>query len=356
MRQSLMAAVSWCSPRFRSSLGAFVAAAMLLAAASGLADSDLSWPLKGKFRGRGNKAALDLSGIACDRAEFPKLCLVIDDESQNAQVVIVRDGELMAGQTIPLIHDSLDGKPLELDGEGVAFAEGFFYVIGSHGRSRNKKDKLDPVRDAAKIAARTRASSQVIRIRIDPKSVTNKGDLTVTPEVDRSARLRPLLLENAILKTYVDKPLSDNGLSIEGIAIRGNRLYAGLRTPTLDKGSPVFSVSLGAIFARDPPDPQLHMLQLGAGRGIRDLASDKDGFLVLAGPGSRKAGGFAIYRWDGKATLTLVKDLPEFHDKDGVEIRPEALLPLDETAKGSRLLLLFDGSKDGAPHVIQLGE
>ena len=35
---------------------------------------------------------------------------------------------------------------------------------------------------------------------------------------------------------------------------------------------------------------------------------------------------------------------------------PEALLPLDRTAKGSRLLLLFDGSKDGAPHVIQLGE
>jgi len=116
------------------------------------------------------------------------------------------------------------------------------------------------------------------------------------------------------------------------------------------------SVSLGAMFGRDSPDPQLHMLQLGAGRGVRDLASDKDGFLVLAGPGSRKAGGFAIYRWDGEAALTLVKDLPQFHDKDGVEIPPEGLLPLDRTAKGSRVLLLFDGPKDGAPHVVELGK
>jgi uncharacterized protein DUF3616 len=352
-----MAAVSWCSRRSRIGLfGAFVSAAMLLAAASGLADSDVLWPVKGKLKGRGSKAALNLSGIACDRADFPKLCLVIDDESQSAQVVIVRDGELMAGQTIPLIDDALDGKPLELDGEGVAFADGFFYIIGSHGRSRNKKGKLDAVQDAAKIAARTRASSQVIRVRIDPKSVTNNGDLTVKPEVARSARLRPVLLENAILKTYVDRPPADNGLSIEGIAVRGGRLYAGLRTPSLDKGSPVISVSLGAMFGRDSPDPQLHMLQLGAGRGVRDLASDKDGFLVLAGPGSRKAGGFAIYRWDGEAALTLVKDLPQFHDKDGVEIPPEALLPLDRTAKGSRVLLLFDGPKDGAPHVVELGK
>ena len=351
-----MVAVSWCSPRLRSSLlGAFASAAMVLVAASALADSAVTWPVKGKLKGRGDKAALNISGIACDRADFPRLCLAIDDKSQNAQVVILRDGELMAGETIPLIHDTLSGKPLELDGEGVAFADGFFYVIGSHGQPRNNKDKPDPVRDAAKIAARTRASSQVVRVKIDPKTITNKGTLTARPEIALSSRLKELLIENDVLKPYADKPPGENGVSIEGIAVRGGRLYAGLRTPALDRGSPVLSVSLGAIFGRDPPDPRLHMLRLGAGRrGIRDLASDGNGFLVLAGPATSKAGGFAIYRWDGAATLTALKELPEFHDKDGIAIRPEAVLPLDRTAAGSRLLLLFDGTKQGAPQVLQL--
>jgi hypothetical protein len=348
-----MVAVSWCSSRLRS-LGVFASAAMLLVAASALADSAVTWPVKGKLKGRADKGAVNISGIACDRAAFPRLCLVIDDESQNAQVVILRDGELMAGETIPLIHDSLGGKPLELDGEGVAFADGFFYVIGSHGQPRNSKEKLDAVRDAAKIAARTRASSQVARVKIDPNTITNKGTLTARPEIALSSRLKQLLVENDVLKPYVDKALGENGVSIEGIAVHGGRLYAGLRTPALDKGSPVLSVSLGAIFGRDAPDPQLHMLRLGAGRGVRDLASDGDGFLVLAGPATSKAGGFAIYRWNGAATLTALKELPEFHDKDGIAIRPEAVLPLDRTAAGSRLLLLFDGTKQGAPQVIQL--
>jgi Protein of unknown function (DUF3616) len=352
-----MVSVSWCSKRpERRLLGVFATAAILLAVASALADSEVSWPVKSKLKGRGDKPALNLSGIACDRTDFPRLCLVIDDESQNAQVVILRDGELMAGETIPLIHDSLDGKPLELDGEGVAFDDGFFYVTGSHGHPRDKKDKGSLDRDAARMAARIRASSQVIRVKIDPRAVTNKGDLTVKPEITRASRLRPVLLEDKILKSYVDKPAKDNGVSIEGVAIRGNRLYAGFRTPALENGSPVLSISLGALFAHDPPDPQLHVLRLGAGQGIRDLATDQNDFLVLAGPAIGKTGHFAIYRWNGAAAVTLLKDLPDFHDKDGNVIRPEAILPLDRTATGSRLLLLSDGPKEGAPHVIQLGE
>src|SRR5262249_11870229 len=161
IRQRPMVAVPWSSPRSKRRLLQVLASlAMLLAGASAMADPEVIWPVKGKLRGQGANAAHDLSGIACDRPGFPRLCLVIDDESQEAQVVILRDGELMAGDSVPLLRGSMDGKPLELDGEGVAFADGAFYVIGSHGQPRHSRSKLDPARDAARIAARIRASSQ----------------------------------------------------------------------------------------------------------------------------------------------------------------------------------------------------
>ena len=351
-----MVAVSWCSSRLRSSLlGAFASAAMLLVAASALADSEVTWPVKGKLKGHGDKGALNISGIACDRADFPRLCLVIDDELQNAQVAILRDGELMAGETIPLIHDSLVESRWSSTVKASPLPMASFMSSAPTASPATARKSSTPSHDAAKIAARTRASSQVARVKIDPNTITNKGTLTADDPKLRCRRGS----NNCSSKTTSSNPMSTRRWARMVCRSRASRSTAvgsdaGLRTPALDKGSPVLSVSLGAIFGRDAPDPQLHMLRLGAGRGVRDLASDGNGFLVLAGPATSKAGGFAIYRWNGAAALTALKELPAFHDKDGIAIRPEAVLPLDRTAAGSRLLLLFDGTKQGAPQVIQL--
>ena len=98
---------------------------------------------------------------------MPRLCLVVDDETQGAQVVILQQGMLVAGDTIPLIDDAYDGKPLELDAEGVAYADGFFYVTGSHGRARHEDDDTKEARNAAKAAA----SRKVFRIGISADDV-----------------------------------------------------------------------------------------------------------------------------------------------------------------------------------------
>ena len=127
------------------------------------------WHVEHRLIGKGDKKSEDVSGIACiSDTEFPRQCLVIDDNLQSAQLVTVNDGEIVAGQSIHLIDDRHDGKALELDGEGVAYANGFFYVIGSHGHPRDKGKKLDPVTDGAKIRARIAASSQLIRLRVHP--------------------------------------------------------------------------------------------------------------------------------------------------------------------------------------------
>ena len=214
-----------------------------------------------------------MSGIACTSASFPRLCLVIDDESQHAQVIVLKDGEIRAGDTISLIDDRYEDEPLELDGEGVAFTERSFYIIGSHGHPRDKSTRLDPVEDAAEIAARVKASSQLIRIRIDPAAVTAKGKLTSTPEIEHSSSLRDILLAEPALKPFINKRLDDNGLTIEGVAIHAGRLYAALRAPSLDGRGVILSVTLGSLFGNAPPQARLHSLHLGRDRGFRDLVA-----------------------------------------------------------------------------------
>src|SRR2546423_8761298 len=120
-----------------------------------------TWPVRGRLRGKNGKKSKDVSGIDCATAQgFPRAGLVIDDNMQEAQFVSVKDGEIVAGDMITLIDDSFDGKHLELDGESVAYAGGYFYVIGSHGHPRDHKRRLPPDKEAARIAAQIAASKQ----------------------------------------------------------------------------------------------------------------------------------------------------------------------------------------------------
>src|SRR5262249_30316087 len=127
-------------------------------------EDDNTWPVNGRLLSKDGSKSKDISGIACKGGKFPRACLVIDDNRQDAQFVTVDDGDLTAGDSVSLITNQFKEEPLELDGEGVAYADGSFYVMGSHGHPRNKKGKLDEVTDKGKIRARITAASQVIRV------------------------------------------------------------------------------------------------------------------------------------------------------------------------------------------------
>ncbi|WP_165420919.1 DUF3616 domain-containing protein [Rhizobium ruizarguesonis] len=123
------------------------------------------------FDGSDSKKSKDVSGIACAATSgYPRVCLVADDETQGAQIVILEDGKLIAGDFVRLIDDSFANTPLELDGEGVAYADGFYYVIGSHGRPRHEDGK----EDSAEINARVKASSRIFRISFASDSIDSK--------------------------------------------------------------------------------------------------------------------------------------------------------------------------------------
>ncbi|MES0044105.1 hypothetical protein [Mesorhizobium sp. M0091] len=112
-------------------LSASLVAACLAVGWSGaaLAQAPQPWTIQGKLTGKPknlegseSKNSKDVSGIACaTESGFPRLCLIADDETQGAQIIILQDGKLIAGDFVRLIDDSFVGKPLELDAEGVAF-------------------------------------------------------------------------------------------------------------------------------------------------------------------------------------------------------------------------------------------
>jgi hypothetical protein len=308
-----------------------------------LAKDQGTWAVKGKLLGKPGEKSKDVSGIACAAPQgFPRSCVVVDDNSQAAQFVTVNDGDIIAGDQIPLIDNSFEGKALELDGEGVAYADGFYYVIGSHGHPRDSDHKLDAIRDAAKIKARIAAASQIVRFRAG-------ADGTVSA-IERTAKLRTVMAAEPALASALDRRLENNGLTIEGIAIRRGRILVGCREPALSNGrAAVLSVAIEALFGNAPADARLYRLPLGEGRGVRDLAVFGDSVLVLAGPAMSDPGPAAIYRWDGESEDVLqLKDLAKLVGKDGTR-KAEALLPLDESPSGLRVLILFDSEKEGAP-------
>lgn len=324
------------------------------------------WEVSGKLLGKlkndgsGYKKSEDVSGIACATTSgFPRICLLVDDETQGAQIVILEDGKVIAGDFVRLITDSFGDKPLELDAESTAFADGYFYVVGSHGRPRHE----DGTDDWAEIEARAKASSRIFRIRFASNSIdTRTGKLTGQPEITPSLELIGIVQAQAELAPFVGKPLAENGLTVEGAAVRGGDLCVGLRGPVLpdDHRAVILQVPLGVLFDGGtgetiPLDPDLGTDSMGAARGIRGLATFEGRLLILAGPVNDPPddhpialGDYAIFSYDDHAEKLL--GLKGY----GKEIKPEALLPLDENAGKLRALLLFDGPDKGQPTPIQI--
>jgi hypothetical protein len=312
------------------------------------------WDVDGTLFGKKDKTSEDISGIACTTTSgFPRYCLVIDDNVQAAQFVTLHDGRLKAHEeVVPLIENKFDGTRLELDGEGVAYANGYFFVIGSHGHPRDKDEDFMPPKRANELKARIAASSQLIRFRIK-SSVTRPVGPEDIEDMQRSPRLRDIIAAEPSLKRFVDRRLENNGVTIEGVAVIGDQLYVGFRAPTLENGrTPVLTLSVNDLFAGAAPHSKLRMLPVGEGRGIRDLTPFDNGLLVLAGPSGEEAGPYTIYWWDTTSeNLRHLSDITEVADATKKR-KPEALLPLDQGPSGLRLLVLFDGPEQGGPRPI----
>ncbi|MBY0320692.1 MAG: DUF3616 domain-containing protein [Reyranella sp.] len=349
-----------------SSLYAVVCLAVVLPLPNNEARAGEEWTVVDRIAGENGKHSRDVSGIACKTSSgFPRHCLVIDDNLQSGQFVTLKDGELKPGDVVPLIENTFGGKALELDGEGVAFysdpqAKEYpdaFYVIGSHGHARHSTtDCVGPLTDENK--AKITAASQIVRVRLKP-SVGKTLSMHDVVDITRNAKLRDFIAAEPKLQPFKDKCLEPNpqskgnGVTIEGIAILGGRIYAGFRGPSLP-GAPILSVPLDSLFGSGSGGARLDVVKLDEGRGVRDLAPYKDGLLVLAGPVGSAKDRYDVYWWD-----TSSPDMKHLGDitnqaQAAEQSKPEGILPLDVSSGRLRLLIVSDGkdAKDGAPRTV----
>lgn len=147
--------------------------------------------------------------------------------------------------------------------------------------------------------------------------------------------------------------MSANGLNIEGLAVVGGKLFAGLRAPSLDGRAFIVTVDADKVFDESVPIKQgdVHAISvpLEAGRGIRDLARLNDGQLVmLTGPAQDAPMPFEIHVLDIKAETTmLLGTLGELPDTMGA--KAEAISVLSRHGDVIDVLVMFDGLPSGGP-------
>ena len=251
--------------------------------------------IEGAFAGKkAGATATDISGMACLPATAaPRTCLLINDENKSAQFATIQNDRLVVGRPVPLIGKTPDSRTLgsppvetcrevddfeEMDGEGVAYAEPYLYVVGSHGCSRSK--------------GKFRLSSFILaRVRVDRQGQpVDSADRPLAPEnfseaVETSYRVSDWLKRSGAAAGFFAKDLeSADGLNIEGIAVQGDTIWFGLRGPIVkspdkpvgDKGA-AFLVGgdIADLFkpgtAPSKAEPRVIPVAL-EGLGIRDLA------------------------------------------------------------------------------------
>jgi hypothetical protein len=296
------------------------------------------------FADKKGKAAKDISGIACrPPAGGEWRCLVVNDESKAAQFATLTQTTIRPERPLPLIGDTAPAasgrqpaigcpKPGgfgEFDGEGVAYSDRSFYVVGSHGCSRHGGE----YRPSSFLLAR----------------IPSAGGQVGAPEL--SWRVSDLLGTAGEVAPYLGKPLDadSNGLNIEGLAVVGDRLWLGLRAPSLDGRAFLVGGSVAELFkpGSEPAatKPQLLAFTAGAQRGVRDLAPLADGrLLALVGPAQDQEVPYAIVLLD-PADPTAARELGELRQRKNA--KAEALTVLTEERDELRVLVGYDSVKNG---------
>jgi hypothetical protein len=309
--------------------------------------------VEGQFEGKKDKAAEDLSGLACLPAvSAERRCLAVNDENRFAQFLTLRSDRITPGETVKLIGNEppqqsrgrapadLCGKPddfSDFDGEGVAYAAPFFYVVGSHGCSRRTNE--------------FRLSSFILaRIRVDEAGRPGA--------IESTYRLSDVLRRSSAGAAFGKALMTEaRGLNIEGIAVLNGTLWVGLRAPLVNGQVKIVGAPVEALFAEgsQPATVEPAELELTADpdSGVRDMAPLPDGrLLVLTGPAQEQEVPYRLFVIDpatkrAQPVGTLARVV------EGGEVgKAEALAVIE--SEPLTVLVLFDGLKNGGPRLYRL--
>ncbi|TBB57029.1 DUF3616 domain-containing protein [Rhizobium ruizarguesonis] len=282
--------------------------------------------------------ATKVSGAAC--SSDGKICLLVGDEYRYAVTFDVDDNNVAIKDRVFLLpKKAKDGhKYKETDAEGVSFSDGFFYIVGSHGRNK-EGEKQD---------------SRYFAYRV-PADVLSGGDLGeengVSPVVEKSERLADLLDQSEAVKKANALAPEKDGTNIEGLAVTGDKLFVGFRGPLPDGKALIGETSVNYVFGGGTGRLELYPVDLGKDQAVRDLAVYHDGLLILAGPQDRNGGKAAVYIWSADKALLELAELNPVGSKDR---QPETLMVLSEAKGLIRCLVFDDGDVPLSPRIYEI--
>jgi hypothetical protein len=261
----------------------------------------------------------------------------------------------------------------EADLEGMAEADGFLWVVGSHGLKRkNAKPDRDNAENAKRLAKTSldgnRRLLACIPIEVDasgePRLVRKAQDGRKALRLKGDAKTNVLtqaLADDPHFGPYMAIPGKDNGFDIEGLAVDGNRMLLGLRGPVLRGWSALLEISVearGDHLRLVPLDDsgiliRKHFLQLD-GLGVRDLHFSGDDLYILAGPTMVLNGEIRVFKWPGaRPVLAATREPVRFESAltESVSLphgrgtnRAEALCDLPPALSGGKpsWIVLYD--------------
>nr|WP_315477289.1 DUF3616 domain-containing protein [uncultured Undibacterium sp.] len=204
----------------------------------------------------------------------------------------------------------------EADLEGMAVADDYLWVVGSHGLKRKNAKPERSHADNAKRLAKVALDGNRRLLACFPIESDAKDEPCLVKEAKdgrRAKRLKGdaehnqltrLLADDPHFGPYMTIPGKDNGFDIEGLAIDGNRLLLGLRGPVLRGWSAILEIAVEArsdqlrLAPLDESGVMMrkHFLELD-GLGVRDLHFCGDDLYILAGPTMVLNGDIRIFKW-----------------------------------------------------------
>ena len=339
--------------------------------------------VEGKFKApeSHDKKPRGISGMAClgRDGDEKRQCLTVNDEELSTEIVTLK-GDIfhVKSDKDPIVlvnkhHNDVLGEKTtahcpeggetewkELDGEGIALADGYFYISGSHACSR--KGEFNP---STFLLTRFKSES--------PEKISDSGQ----PTIERTWRLGNVLPPIPSISGWDKKnpakvaELGREQRNIEGIAVIDGRLYAGLRTPNLDGEVLIVSAPVKDLFTEgnrrllpeDSEKQQIHLHFDNNVTGIRDLAAlpVNGGLLVLTGPTLEQDVPYDLY-WvkdlkphpSLKHLRTLSTERIKVRNKESEDMgevaeKAETVTVLSETPGTATVLILFDNVDEGKP-------
>ena len=270
---------------------------------------------------------------------------------------------------------SLPSLKEEADIEGMEVAENYLWLAGSHSYKRKKmRADKDPAGEFERLAKVSLDPNRNLLARIplvkdeqgayvlkkecpdpdDPTKTLRAAKLQHTKR--KWSQLTSLLKNDEHLKHFIGLPGKDNGLDIEGLAVQGKKVFLGLRGPVLRGWAIVLEMEPeegedGMLKLKRAPTSgefyKKHFLQL-KGMGIRELLTDGDDLIILAGPTMDFDGTMEVYRWKagtqqeesrvvGQKDMESLLVLPPHGSEQGVN-KAEGLA----LHKDGRLLIAYD--------------